>query len=404
MLVGSETSMHFTKSTIINGHKLQGDTFDENTKIHCTFENNNGVASHNGLRHLYVTASRVRNEKQISFASGTAELIKNCFNSEPMVGIKPDWSGNNNDLIKKIIDTQNQGGDFNKTENETFSGSYYNILIDVIRAKKSFNSKKELDSNSLVLGNKQNSLITPRKAVTSTEKTIYRRLRDSVDIELSKLLPVHIPNKESNQPVFIHKNSPDSYKNIVLEIDELPKEEQLKLLHQHRKLIYRAIWSGRESVHFWFRVENANKDNYKQIAVYLDQQLFNNQCCVSKKQPAHSLVRAPNVIRPTTGELQEVIFNKRNIITVDLPEIQEPVQPESTQSTSYDNAVEYYFNLCKNDHDGKNGGRGELILAKTFKQQREHNWDNGQCRQLIELLCREWGCTDKIGRLQSYFN
>jgi len=384
VLINSQEAMHFEKANIVNGHLVQGDTFDEKTKVHCTFEGNEGVVKHNGTRHLYVACSRVRTESQISFAKGTAELFENVKYKPLTSGVIPNVSGNNDEFIKMI-----------KLSNVvTFLGgklpTIYSSQLDL----------EKVTINSLVLGNKQNSLITQKFG----HKMELKRARDKVDSELSKLLPVHIPNKESNQPVFIHKNSPDSYKNIVLEIDELPKEEQLKLLHQHRKLIYRAIWSGRESVHFWFRVENANKDNYKQIAACLDRQLFNGQCCVFKNQPAHSLVRAPNVIRPSTGELQEIIFNKRNIITVQLPEIQEPVQPESTRFSAFDNSVEYYFNLCKNDHDGKNGGRGELILAKTFKQQREHNWDNGQCRQLIELLCREWKCTDKIGRLQSYFN
>jgi hypothetical protein len=115
-------------------------------------------------------------------------------------------------------------------------------------------------------------------------------------------------------------------------------------------------------------------------------------------------MRAPNEINKETGELQSVVMNKRNIVNVDMPEepIEEPIPP--TINNEHTNEVEFYFNLCKNDHDKKNGGRGELILAKAFKQQHEKGWSNSQCKELIDLLCKEWGCPEKILRLQKYFN
>lgn len=59
--------------------------------------------------------------------------------------------------------------------------------------------------------------------------------------------------------------------------------------------------------------------------------------------------------------------------------------------------------MMRNDHDGSDGGRGKLILDKAYREKYTRGWTNEECRQLIELLCREWKCSDKISRLQKYF-
>jgi hypothetical protein len=166
--------------------------------------------------------------------------------------------------------------------------------------------------------------------------------------------------------------------------------------------------------HVWIRVNNAPKTvkEYEDLAKRLNKLLFNGKACSSCINPAQ-LMRAPNEVNKETGELQEVVMNKRNIVEANFDSaivavdnaIKSNAVPNNglqDYNNTSSNVVQFYFNLCKNDHDKTNGGRGKLIFTKARKQ-KEKGWTPSQCRELIELLCKEWDCPDKIKRLQSYF-
>lgn len=197
-----------------------------------------------------------------------------------------------------------------------------------------------------------------------------------------------------------------SFHNFVFEFDDLTEEEQLKFIEKHKKLIYRVIFSGNKSYYVWLRVNNAPQsiNEYESLAKLLNQLLFDGKACKSCINPAQ-LMRAPNEVNKETGKLQEIVQNKKNIIEVNFEYLSNTTSdtPSANPNQNYNNEVEFYFNLCKKDHSKQNGGRGELILVKAFKQLYEKGWTNAQCKELIELLCKEWGCTEKISRLQNYF-
>ena len=379
---------HFTCITNVNAHNIQGDTYDENQEIVIWPDSN-----FNNQKTIYVAASRARKMNQIRFAFELNPNQKDVW--KPLVNkVKSDWVGNNEELMSN------------------FSGPrchYINIMTSL--AKKDTSFGLGLNEESPIVPN----ILNPYKIVLNDSlaepsqgyaKKLLHELRKSIDFQLSLLHTASLPGK---QGLFVSKNSTVSHKNedvtdfsnFVFEFDDMSIADQQKLITKNRKLIYRSIFSGNKSYHIWIRVKNApsNADDYRKMAKLINEHVFEGEACQSCVSPA-GLMRAPT-------ETQPIHTNKRNIVIFNedfLIEEVTTVSAEEPVTTAFDNSVEYYFNLCRNDHDGKNGGRGELMLAKTFKQQREHNWNNGQCRELIRLLGTEWNCQDKISRLQSYFN
>jgi hypothetical protein len=47
---------------------------------------------------------------------------------------------------------------------------------------------------------------------------------------------------------------------------------------------------------------------------------------------------------------------------------------------------------------------GEIILGNVIKNSLKNGWTNQQCKEMIILLCNEWGCREKITNLQDCFN
>jgi hypothetical protein len=384
----SEDWSFFEPSDIVNLHKIQGDTLD--CGIHILIDQ----APQFALKSLYVACSRVKSSDQITFHTGMADYLEQCGKFEKMVStLNQDESLDNDNLIKEV---------------KCYFSDPLLILINRINNKEK--------SNSLHLGLGLSYSVEPN--ITNSiypiklhNKMALNRLRAKVDKELENLPKEILPNKSNS--IFIPKNpcinhsqsTLTSFNNFVFEFDDLTLDEQLKLIKKHRKLIYRVIFSGNKSYHVWFRVNNAPQSvkEYESLAKQLNQLLFDNKACKSCINPAQ-LMRAPNEVNKETGNLQEVIMNKRNIIEVNLEYSNDnETQNIDSNNQSYNNEVEYYFNLCKNDHNKTNGGRGELILAKAFKQLHEKGWSPSQCKELIELLCKEWGCPEKTERLQSYF-
>jgi hypothetical protein len=100
--------------------------------------------------------------------------------------------------------------------------------------------------------------------------------------------------------------------------------------------------------------------------------------------------------------LPEVIESSETIKSSETTESPEVVVTEKSTVLPTDPVV-YYYDMVKNDHDTKNGSRGEMILAKAFKQKNERSWTNEMCRELVTMLCKRWGCVSKTSRLCHYF-
>jgi hypothetical protein len=416
----------FEKSDSVNIHKIQGDTLKCN--VHYLYD------SHvDWLRTLYVTSSRVKNEQQLTFFDGYSDFVSHRLTETKGVELKsrfnPDWTGNNEDLIK-IVETELDVLD--SLDNVTLQGN-----VDTLYNISTFYKKVTPiefflfglgTPNKNITNNIDSTLVTVNfnlTSSTSNEKLKLKRCRDKIDKELLELTSFDYTSNGTTEindnGQFVCKNllinpkdghsnkNLSSMKNFVFEFDDLSIEEQLKLYEKNKKMIYRVIHSGNKSLHFWIRVENCPNDVeiYHQISDYLNETLFDKKSCKSYKSPSQ-LMRKPNGVRDN-GNIQKVIYNKRNIIEVDYLHLNnekevEPVkQSDNSSNSSFDNSVEYYFNMIKNDHNGKNGGRGELILSKTFKQKYKYDWTNSQCKELIRLLCNEWNCKEKISRLQTHF-
>jgi hypothetical protein len=393
----SEDWIFFEPSDIVNLHKIQGDTLD--CGIHLILDQSPKYA----LKSLYVACSRVKSSDQITFHTGTADSLMEYGKYDKMIStLNQDEQLDNDDLIKEI-------------ETCYFLNTTL-ILINRIKVKE----KSNKDNLPLGLGTNKNQQNIPNKVfpIKLQNKMALNRLRNNIDKELLNLPKETLSNKANS--IFIPKNpcanhtqsTLTSFNNFVFEFDDLTGEEQLKLIEKYKKLIYRVIFSGNKSYHVWLRVNNAPQSikEYEQLAKYLNNLLFEGKACQSCINPAQ-LMRAPNEVNKETGKLQEIIINKRNIIEVNLEEMNKYYTSIAKENESVlepknetiENEVEFYFNICKGDHDKTNGGRGELILGKTFKQLHEKGWTSSQCKELIELLCNEWGCPEKIKRLQSYF-
>jgi hypothetical protein len=404
----------FDKSDSVNIHKIEGDTLKCN--LHFLYD-----SPVDWLRTLYVFSSRVKNETQLSYYEGYSEYVSKMLTQTKGIRLEskftPDWTGNNEDLIK-IIETE-----LDRMDSVTFGvdvDTLYNISTSSKKVTYFFGLGH---SNENILKNIDSTLVTVNFGLTSrtsNEKLKLKRYRDKIDKELLGLTSFDYTSSGTTEindnGQFVCKNlltdqknghsnkNLSSMKNFVFEFDDLSMEEQLNLYEKNKKVIYRVVHSGNRSLHFWIRVENCpnDVDTYHKISDYLNEVLFDNKSCKSYKSPSQ-LMRKPDGVRDN-GNIQKVLYNKRNMIEVDYSKLEKPSDNSIGLDNSTYNSVDYYFDMIKNDHSGQNGGRGELILSKTFKQKKEYNWTNSQCKELIRLLCNEWNCREKINRLQTYFN
>jgi hypothetical protein len=65
-------------------------------------------------------------------------------------------------------------------------------------------------------------------------------------------------------------------------------------------------------------------------------------------------------------------------------------------------AITQYVELCRYDHNGKDGGRGKLILDKALNRIHRHNWTKDMAYKLIDKLCKIWNCSEKADKLKEY--
>ena len=406
-----------------NAHKVQGDTIKNKNIIvrvedNCLFYPQNKITL---LKYLYVTISRAQKSEQVYFYADdfSADFFENINNIKcPLIQSKPDSlvifetdstylsSLNSDEIIdlfsKNISEKVTKFVIIKNSKNVTFSYSGFD------------------DSNKNSIRPSQNLLTE----VIFDDKFTKMHFVEKLSKQLDERPLQEVPGKGkcfiSKNKMILNKASHEQkdleeYHWFVFENDEMTLEEQKKYFLDKNsktnvnKYIFRVIYSGNKSLHFWIYVKNAptNVETYKKMAKKINEEVFGGKMCQSCINPAQ-LMRAPNVIRPDTGKVQEVIKQTRKVVVFDYSQLEEEPLPNvetkpEVSTSDFDNKVIFAFEMMRNDHDGSDGGRGKLILDKAYREKYTRGWTNEECRQLIELLCREWNCSDKISRLQKYF-
>jgi hypothetical protein len=230
ILNNSDEFQYFSKSRIINAHKIQGDTFED--KIAICLDN-----PFTEQKTLYVAASRAKRAEQLKFVFTPNQ--KMIINWKPLVSpIIPDWTGDNDELIKNV----------------TFDENFHHILYSECLNKKVTTNREYSPSGLGINKNKLDlpTLVYPKKF---QNKMALTRLRNNVDKELQNLPKETLSNKANS--IFIPKNpcvnhtqsTLTSFNNFVFEFDDLTGEEQMELIERNKRLAYRVIFSGNKSYH-----------------------------------------------------------------------------------------------------------------------------------------------------------
>jgi hypothetical protein len=234
VLENSKEWQFFEPSDIINLHKIQGDTLD--CGIHLIIDQVPQYA----LKSLYVACSRVKSADQITFHTGMADYLEEYGKFKKLENnLKPDECLDNDDLIKEC------------------KGNFLNITLILINRIKVKEKKLPFESRLSLPGegSKPNSLTITNnvRPIKLPNNKALHCLRAKVDKELAALPKETLPSKSYS--IFVPKNPCSnhsqstlaSFNNFVFEFDDLTKEEQLKMIQNNRKLIYRVIFSGKKS-------------------------------------------------------------------------------------------------------------------------------------------------------------
>ena len=242
-----------------------------------------------------------------------------------------------------------------------------------------------------------------------------------------------IPNKGKN---FItinntlngdHKvGSETEYNWFVFEIDEIDgKKVTPDIIEKYfmgtpghapkypeaKKAAFRIIYSGNKSYHFWFYIENdelnkcASRELYKEVHNYLNNKYFNGWADKSISTPEH-LVRAPGLIRPDTEKEQKLIsFKGRKTIYINnIMNLMPKKEVKPVEVHTNNGSVEQAFNTYKDDIPTENGGRGQKILSKLYKEFYRGFLDKVQLKELASMLCTYANCPEKLHKMKSYID
>ena len=431
--------LHFTKRNALNCHKIQGDTIRKEASDIVIFFRDLIKEPQTMLRFLYVALSRAEYGSQIHIPIEDLRGLEQDFKySGPLHnyldGVKaietssPELCATESILNSLILPNINDlKRVLNADDNQYYNMQYRPHLVQG-KIKSEFQHAEDL-----------------RKTCTVDihyDQALTRRLRSSIN----KREIWSIPGKGD---CFITANkcskgcrdagSAHEMNWFVFEIDELPDEVKGKLdvktwvekqvLDSSVRAIYkdiknycfRVIYSGNKSYHFWIYVENmdCNREHYKKVHNYLNNLIFMGYADKSINTPEH-LVRAPGKVRPDTGNEQKLVSFKgshtifiNNIENIwmndDLVAKQSEAQASDLLATPrYDetssNLVEQAFNMYKDDIPTTNGGRGQKILSKLYKEFYRGFLDKSQLKELASMLCTYANCKEKISKMYSYIN
>lgn len=417
--------LHFEKKNALNCHKIQGDTIRKEGSDICIWFDKD-ISKHNQtfLRFLYVAISRAEYSSQIHFfTEQVKEIVQDFKENEPLLDYL-DIAHN-----QKIIHTSSSELcsidilDFVLNKYDCSNVTHFELYI---------NQNMSNLNNTLVMGNNNKEDLDTSKMIVQISD---RHKSDRLQNELENRQLIEIPGKCKN---FItinntlngeHKSGSETeYNWFVFEIDEIDgkkvtAEEIEKYFigtkghspkySEAKKSAFRIIYSGNKSYHFWIYVDNDelnrlhSRELYKAVHNYLNEKLFNGWADKSISTPEH-LVRAPGIIRPETGKEQKLIsFKGKKILHIEnilslLPQ-KEEVKPAEVESST-NGSVEQAFNLYKDDIPTTNGGRGQKILSKLYKEFYRGFLDKSQLKELAEMLCTYADCKEKIHKMNSYID
>lgn len=125
------------------------------------------------------------------------------------------------------------------------------------------------------------------------------------------------------------------FRNFLLEIDDIPVEEQQELLKSRNLPYTSAVYSGSKSVHFIISLKEPLKDinEYRHLALRLHALI--PEADPTSKNPSR-LSRLPNSIRPDTGNMQKLLYLgdriDNNYLLSLLPEVEYVTREELQQN------------------------------------------------------------------------
>ena len=416
--------IHFEKKNCINNHKIQGDTIRKGTDVIVWIDEMIVNFPQSVLRHLYVAFSRVEYSSQIHMTSEqVSDLIINYKKCGPLINYLSFNAPN-----QRVVET---------SSSEICSMNILKFIQDNLPVIQEYNQgnvqlipsyKKQLSANLLNIGN--GNLDTQNRIKVYADRVKSMKLQKELDNRLLQDIPgkgkcfITINDTMNGE----HKAGAETeYNWFVFEIDEIdgkkvtPEEikryfigdnNNLPKYSEAKKSAFRIIYSGNKSYHFWIYVDNEelnkcrSRELYKAVHNYLNEKLFNGWADKSISTPEH-LVRAPGVIRPETNKEQKLIsFKGKKVLHIDdimsFLKKDEPVVKQ--EITTKNGSVEQAFNMYKDDIPTTNGGRGQKILSKLYKEFYRGFLDKYQLKELANMLCAYANCMEKISKMHSYID
>lgn len=423
-----EFNIHFRLGNGVNTHKCQGDTIrPDASDIIVATKGYNPKHNQTFLRHLYVAISRAQKSSQVHFFY---EDVKDLQDRFVFSGPMTDYLSSASQALAEVSSTSSEICT-KDILNEIFLPIISGHNVTLIPAHG-------MDKLShLVQGKPEEDRYMARNRVD----IIYdRHLSDRLQSELDKRPLQNISGKGDGK-VFITANKTSSglntkedveeYNWFVFEIDRIDEHEvtaeEIEYAFLKRKSgnnpikypeaknhSFRVIYSGAKSYHFWIYVDNEelntfhSRELYKAVHNYLNDLLFNGWADRHGSTPEHYF-RAPNVMRCSTGKIQELYkFKGKKTIHIDnilslLPEnkTETPVAAP-VDVTASERLVEQAFTTYKDDIPTTNGGRGQTILSKLMKEYMRGFLSKEQIEELCTMLCTYANCPEKIHHLKSY--
>jgi len=194
-----------------------------------------------------------------------------------------------------------------------------------------------------------------------------------------------------------------SYRNILLELDKVPLEQQVALVTA--KLPVSAItYSGNKSYHFIISLLEpmANRTAYDRVVRALMTAI--PEADPSTKNPSR-LSRLPGVFRPDTGRFQELLYLGKRVSLAELPEL-----PPERPTLSEDRVKHVSFVSAALQEAMKNPDT--YIMAKFSGRNQFFYWVGKRCselkqtkeqkKQVVDIIYDRLQDKSKFSRREAY--
>jgi len=190
------------------------------------------------------------------------------------------------------------------------------------------------------------------------------------------------------------------FRNYLLEIDDLPLNEQTKYIDSFKVPYSTQVYSGNKSFHFIICLEESLAlDEYKRYGIWLHKAL--KKLDHKTKNPSR-LTRFPNVIRPDKKRRQDLIYVGERIPLSTFKEWLLSVIPEPKPKKikpfkpCLDTSIRGFLRkqtTAKIDGEWTHGDRNNELF-KASCDFAEQNYPQEEC---VELLSSNFPFTDNIG-------